>query len=442
MTQITGNRPLEPFYPLGAVDEPILLHSGDLLATQGKQTIRVSGTIHWEWLPTPRIAYRFSTSDPDLYKWDLFASDYDIQLPDDSAIKSNDASSPDTEAAALHMDGRMSNITLGTKVDIRRVVFHVANMPSLHGAHLQNGQSWWNGHLEFTTQTWKFILDEREDRDVIRGDLRARGGYAATHVGELTRIDGAELSEEEISNAFHMLRCCLSFAFGRHITPFLAVGFDSSGAVTWQDWRVFALSSWTGGSHVIDATGRLDMAELISGFGRLWSDQFTRDLLSYATHYYLECSDPQPLNLAVSAGQAGLELLAYERLVEELKQLTAKEYKNSQVNPAHKNLAELISSYGIDTSLPQALTNLCAAASRVQPACTTGPEILTRMRNGVIHPSRSKPKFSSAEWTEAWLLTQHYLLLTILGRINFKGSFRDPLDPDKNSGKVTRVPWA
>ncbi|WP_157847688.1 hypothetical protein [Streptomyces violens] len=424
--------------PLGAANEPLLLHAGELVVTQDGQRFPVEGVIRWEWLPTPQITYEFSTDSPELNTWDI-TEEFTVEIPDTVTIGSEILSDNEDSKPLLRASGRMKNTTVGTGEDIRRVTFHVPNMPDVNGHWLSEpGGRSWNGRLAFRAADWMFILDSRPDRRAIRDQLRDRGGYATTHTGELTRHDSTPMSQEEISSAFHLLRCVLSFSFGRQITPCLGLGFNSGGEVAWRDWRVFHIRPWSGAHRLVDETRYSDLADIFSLVGDLWSDEFSRDLLSNAVHYYLEANDPMPVNIAVSAGQAALELMAYEKLVEENRTLTSSQYKSAA---AHENISALLRTYSIDGQIPAILSRLKSAASGANPPCLTGPEVLTRMRNGVIHPSRHKQKFSTDAWVEAWELTCQYVSLAILGRIGFNGSYRDPVDPNKYAGVVSTVPW-
>lgn len=67
--------------------------------------------------------------------------------------------------------------------------------------------------------------------------------------------------------------------------------------------------------------------------------------------------------------------------------------------------------------------------------------MVTRMRNGVIHPKRTNAAFTPWEWLDATHLSLHYLILGILAYVGYQGSYRDPLDFAKPWGEVTKVPW-
>jgi hypothetical protein len=311
-------------------------------------------------------------------------------------------------------------------------------MPWVAGDWLDNGAGQWRGRVVLQSSMWRVVLDARQDRDVVSAELSSTGGYGVIFVGELVRVDGGVLTTNEADEALTALRSCLSFAFGRHITPALTVGYDNDGALVWEDWRVFRIDPWSGAEAVIDyLVGGDDLSGLFDGFVTLWQDKFTRDLLRRAVHYYLESNDAMPVELAVASAQSGLELLAWEELVEETKSVTPEKYRKG---PAAKNMQTLLASYGIDVAIPAGFTQLTAAAAREK--CSNGPRIVTRMRNGVTHPSRQQPEFSGDEWLESWSLVRRYIILAILARVDYQGSFRDPVDAVKFAGTVVRVPWA
>jgi hypothetical protein len=160
---------------------------------------------------------------------------------------------------------------------------------------------------------------------------------------------------------------------------------------------------------------------------------------SELSRYYLDANNANPAELAVSAAQAGLDLLAFTYLVEDHQILTEAEYGPSKKRPAHKNLADFLDANGVDTSIPQTLPNLQSVAAAT--GCGNGLEILTRMRNRVIHPRRKKQKYTPDEWTDAWRLATRYLLLGILAYVGYQGTYRDPTAAQVWTGSVEWAPW-
>jgi len=57
---------LEPLYVTREVNEPIVLHEGDLKLVVGNKQMCGTGSISFEWLPTPRLSFEVSHTG----KWD------------------------------------------------------------------------------------------------------------------------------------------------------------------------------------------------------------------------------------------------------------------------------------------------------------------------------------------------------------------------------------
>ncbi|MGW5006626.1 hypothetical protein [Streptomyces parvulus] len=436
--------PTDAVPTLRGVNEALDLYSGELLVSQGSKSETLLGVVRWKWLPTPRIQYEFSDDSPAAFEWDI-SEDFEVEIPDAAGsedfepVIEDDSESSASQGSYVRVEGYLKPKTFGSSSGYKSVLFQIPNMPEVYGHWLSSEKKQWKGRLVYEAGEWEVVIDSRRDRNVIHRELRKFGGYGVTHTAKLSRRDGALMAESDVFDAFTLIRCVLSLAFGRKITPILGVGLDEAGQIMWRDWRVFAVQSWSGAHQMIDETGYSSLGDLFKKFGSLWSDEFTKELLSNSVHYYLECLDPTPVNLAVSAGQAGLELLAYEKQVDKDKVKTSKQYKSQT---AAENIAELLAAYGIDDQIPATCSKLTAAASKVDPKCKNGPEIVTRMRNGVIHLSRTKPKFETDAWIDCWQLVSKYLALSILGRVDYEESYRDPLDTNKHVGAVTKVPWA
>ncbi|MFE6164476.1 hypothetical protein ACFQ7F_36810 [Streptomyces sp. NPDC056486] len=426
--------PIRTKHPPAGVNESIKLYSGNLSASSSTASFLAVGEITWCWLPTPRIDYEIASSDPEVLQWDM-AEELAIGIPGGD-IPEIDAGSGE-KSPIIHARARLPEMSRGSKQDMRRVAFHVANMPMTMGDSLRDGGSWWRGRTMLVGNGWSIILDSRRDSKGIRDQLKEQGGFAITHTGQLQRAGGEAFAEEEANDALELLGCCLSFAFGRHIAPSLAEGYDSADQVVWQDWRARRISPWGTRHSIIDETRQSDLSDIFLHFAGFWEDYLMRDLLTHATHYYIEASDPNPIQLAASTAQAGLELLAYEKLVASGSMSSNRYGKNH----AHQNMSALLAEYSIDDSIPATLASLTQAAN-TPTASLSGPQILARMRNGIMHPSREKPRYDVEAWLDAWSLARKYLILSTLGRIGFQGSIRDPIDEEKHVGKVTRVPWA
>lgn len=158
--------------------------------------------------------------------------------------------------------------------------------------------------------------------------------------------------------------------------------------------------------------------ELFQCFAAIWDDKFMSEEVLYRSfRLYLDAGYGSTMQLAVSTAQAGLELLAHTHLVEDNGLLSNALYDKL---PAHERISDYLTQHLVDDSISTAETPaLAAAAARVGAA--TAPQLVVKMRNGVIHPSRTKPMFSGGEWFEARQLSLRYLILGILAYVKYQG---------------------
>jgi hypothetical protein len=341
---------------------------------------------------------------------------------------------------AVRLSSFIDNPAIGNGTALQSVSFFVANnLTTLLGWPVEADDDVWRGRLPLRGNGWEIDLDARREHEQLRQWLKDRGGYTVTHIGRLRRTDRSEFTPGKALDVLALLQAVLSFAAGRHVSCLLPVGYDNSGAAVWSSWRMPLLDPWSGAQQLADLHYPNHWTELFERFAAMWDDKFRSEQVLYrAFRFYLDANHGTTLQLALSTAQAGLELLAYTFLVEDQTFVSSGQYADRQ---AHENFSDYLTRLLIDDALDATLTpNLTAAAFRV--GCATAPELLTRMRNGVIHPSRRKPRFTANEWFEARQLALRYLILGILAYVDYQGTYRDPLDPGKWMGTVARVPWS
>lgn len=334
---------------------------------------------------------------------------------------------------------RSDRLEINAGRQMNRLTFHVPNFPRIYGDWLKDEGCEWSGRSKLVSDSWAVLLDVRPHSRDIERELRQRGGHSITHTGELRRTDGASFDVAEAREGLALLRTVLSFTAGRWVTPILPVGFAEDDEPVWTEWSAYRLNSWRGAHMAIDQSHPESLTELFKHSANLSADPFRRDVLHNAIDYYVDGTRPDPVQLAVSTLQAGLELLAWTELVEEAGVLTPDEYSPRR-RAAHQNLTDLLVRRQISIDVPSSLPALREAADSA--ACQSGPEILTRMRNGVIHPRRGRRSFTFQAWIEAWKLAQQYLLLGILAYLGYEGVYRNPVSESKWLGEVEGVPWA
>lgn len=331
----------------------------------------------------------------------------------------------------------MRNLTQGTEDGVEKVQFFVPNMLNVYGSPLTDGKGAWKGKIDLHGGDWEVTLEARRDLNIQEKKIKRKGSYVVTHVGYLSRSDGYAMEDGEVTQALQLLRYCLSFGVGRYIAPILATG-HLGGDIVWRDFRVPAVARWRATIPAIDTFNSSSLQELFACFAKLWGDEFERDVLIRAVQYSMSANDPHPVELATSAAQSALEMLAYEKFVEEEKTLTSNEFEKKG---AGAKIEDLLDAMEIPHTITDQFERLKEVSSHEKCQGVLGPSVIAWMRNGVIHPSRKKVKHSHGAWIEAWELIRHYLLLVVLRRIDYHGFYRSPADQDPRTGKMDKVPW-
>lgn len=432
--------PISAYYPYGEPNESIRLYAGNMsISIPGEQvTTEAPGQLWLQWMPSPRVRYKVTTNQMTAVRWLMAgADDSTIKLPQITQIPACNAEPASIDEEPSPIEGVFNSAMIGEQdATLSQITFHVVNFPCVIGAPLKQEGRLWRGRMSWQDDLWSVTLDARPECSQLQRKVRMDGGYIVTYTGKITRPNSENFSVPEAREILNMLRAGLSFASGRWVTPMLPVGFDIDGKAVWTDWNIYRLDAWTGSHSPLDNGHVEQYIEFFELTARAWRDPFQRQVLNSAINYFVDGNRPRPLELATSTMQAGLELMAWTELVEEHHLVSATQYRG---RPAHENISDLLVRHKIDTSIPASLTALQRAADSEQ--CQNGPEVITRMRNGVIHPRHGRQMHGRDAWFEAWSLSQQYLILSVLAFLRYSGSYRDPLNKDKSLGAITDVPW-
>jgi hypothetical protein len=102
----------------------------------------------------------------------------------------------------------------------------------------------------------------------------------------------------------------------------------------------------------------------------------------------------------------------------------------------------------INTAVPGAFANLTAvadqltAARKPDEAPRDGLGCIIKMRNDVMHPTRTKrTKWSFYQWSEAHSLAVHFLELALLAYVGYRGRYHPRISANRWRGYTEDVPW-
>lgn len=440
-TRAHPTAPVEGVYAFNAPGAPVVLHDGLVGRSKGPET---PGTVELRFTPKPGLVWRLPRTDRTF-----------DPLPDDTILHIarpyGTAELPAQHRS--HEEGWSNGASLGDpQAPLQRLIAHWVNLPELRGQHDLTTRldgvehTTRRGRWSHKTGGWKITLDVRPGHRDIWKDLHRTHLYAITHVMELSRTDGSVFTPDQAQPIFRALHMGFSFALGRWVAPMLPVGLGKQDHILWEEW----------------AARLCDPAKAISsGWWTHWDDEALRMLV---TRLVSACSDPahaawidRQLTYAVSVtrdegfveqrimvGAAGLEHTLWQRFVLS-GNMTSAEYGRM---PAHKLLRRALQSalipLTIDSEHLPALAALAAARKRDHGANLDGADLVTWVRNKLVHPTGAEEdvyRFKGAV-TETWLLTRHYLTLLILESLGYQGTYTSMAAGHRYVGENAKVPWA
>jgi hypothetical protein len=457
---------LEHLYAPGDIDEPILLYRGCFVAQadeDGPERL-CGGDIRLSWRPTPRIEVRGEYNPEPGHIEALLNSAADnriwhtrlqIRIPD-----SEEVPPPPVEEAPPwsreHHTGYLGPAEvyppeIGDGTVLSKVTGQVANGWDGYGAHVADPadrRQTWFGRTTARGGDWLLHMDALNPNREQLDRLRRSGGYGVTHTLSLSREDDSPFTAKEATQALYAVRSALSLVVGRRADVILPVGWRGDKPV-WARWTAGLVDGFREPGTWLDASiGGAQVGEVVGRFLERWSDPLCSDTLRYATSYYVQAL-ALGVELGTAAAVSGLLLVAFSWLVED-KQLYSRTAWEKKMEAESQIRALLqLDECRIDPTVPVAFGNLADVAQRLaadaQPggAVRDGLGCIIKMRNDVIHPTRTKrTKWSAYQWAEAHNLAVHFLELALLAYVGYRGQFHPRVAANRWLGYVEDVPWS
>jgi hypothetical protein len=300
----------------------------------------------------------------------------------------------------------------------------------------------WFGRATARGSGWLLDIDGLDPNREDLARLRRSGGFGATHTLSLKRADSSSFTDEDAIQALDAIRCALSLIVGRRADVVLPVGWDD-GKPVWVWWTAGRVDSFREPGGWLDGSiGGFQAGEVIGRFLRRWPDGLSRDTLRYATSYYVQAL-ALGVELGTAAAVSGLLLLAYSWLVEE-RQLYSKSAWGKLRSESQIRALLNMSDCRINPAVPAAFAHLESVASQLaaEGPAPDGLGCVIRLRNDVIHPTRSKrTTWSAYQWAEGRSLAVHFLELALLAYIGYRGRVHPRISANRWLGYTEDVPW-
>ena len=320
---------------------------------------------------------------------------------------------------------------------MQKLLFHLFNLDfrGLPSSIQRSGSSSHTiEHIDFNSATWKITIRSLVSTSKNREDIREKGGYRLTHVGEISKAGDSLFSGKDASNILEALRYFLCFANGSQCNPTCPSGLDTSGNQVWSqwsspiEWERVPLSSY-------DRQDPDFLSDLFPLFMNKWSTDNWDEALRDAILWYLSANhSSRGIEAGIVFAQTAIERLAYEYAVCEKRLIQNQGFKGLRASDQYRLL---LSSLAIPLDIPSSATALTAARKQKGRNWVDAPHALTEIRNDFVHGGRKRATLTDECYVEAWYLTLWVLELAILAVCGYRGKHWN-----RNNRQTEVVPWA
>jgi len=437
---------ITPIYRSTTVNRPIVLYDGPIELEQASHTLAGKGTVRFQWLPTPAVRFAVDLGPEDRRRVKLEPCKLHLLGLSWHAEAFVHEISDLFSTAVSPVAGAIAEFDRGKEQYAEHIVFHLSNFTDYLGRPVRNAEatSSWAGRSVWEAGEWQITIDKIHDSKRIFKRLRARGGFAITHVGKLQRSDRQRFAVTRAEHVFEALFQYLSFCRGAWIAPILPVGFDEHGDRVWDNWRGWKISGWRSVRNWFNSHSEEGLSKGFPGFYKRWTDEEWKEPFLLANHWYVEANmSAGGVEGSIILAQAGFELLGWTYLVESRSALSEKGYESLA---AVDKLRLLLTMLQIPVDIPATLPTLAATAKAAGNNWEDGPQALTEIRNALVHgsPAKRRKVFDNHPDLvhEAWNLSLRYLELMILRLCDYNERYSNRVSGAKWKGEeVEAVPW-
>jgi hypothetical protein len=426
---------IRPLYKTAA-DGVVRLYAGDLTVTDDNgATYQAKGDLEFHFTPRPGFYAHLASDEQWLFhlKWGTDAAIIEplagasLDPPTASALPTR-LEHPKYWTDRLF---RTSALQAGNLSHVHRLLIHLSGRLSRHLFPACQTDAGEQAQLVYELPKWTLRLAAADEW---------RKGEEFPFVIEAVP-DGLPVTSEAAAKLQRQLFLLLGFIAGREVELGATAGLDSTGRVVWATWETPRIGTgqwrWCPDHLVNDA-----LPELARGFTQLAADPTMEKVADRAINLYLAANGTQPLDVRIPVLASGLELLAWA-VLQTQQWLTTDAV--GKLNAAHM-LRLLLQWARIPLAVPSSFTELEARRAAFNQPDEAGPDVLTTIRNNLVHPPKKLARLewpTNAEMAQGWRLGMHYLELAILRLLDYQGEYLPRLQVTTRFATDTkRVPWA
>jgi hypothetical protein len=225
--------------------------------------------------------------------------------------------------------------------------------------------------------------------------------YHFTHLLQLSRSDEQQFSASDARSRLEDVSRFLSFCSGRWISTALAYGIGSDGELAYQEWGTGQVSVNGSTDSCLDLHHGGEMVGFFPTFTRLLRSHEQTEMVRFVLYWYIRAnSDFVGPDGGCILLQTALERIAWQVLVNDRHALSRKGFGDLC---AADQLRLVFNYLSIPLDVPPELDELVKLA---KGRGLDGPEVLTFIRNRIVHPPKEQNTVQRYPYYQAYTLAK------------------------------------
>jgi len=419
---------IKPTIILENANQSIEIYKGDFIIKQVNNILNVKGEIRFSWFPYSCVVFTGSVTNQEFLNIDQLKEVTIIINGLTFGIGYVNKRVVNNSEKIYNLRGRCQSATFGDKsLQVNEINFSIPNLRELFGSliktHLENGTQGTNGRIYFEDDKFIIAIDKINDFKKYEDELKSNGGFIVLYGGKISKKKGA-ISFEEFKQIHFGLSNFLFFINGRRTAPIFSKGIHD-GETLWTDYSAFNVDQYKNVSSWTEFQWFDDISYIWQNYLTLWKNQNDKDFLNTVIHWYVEAnSNAAYVEGSIILAQTALELIYNWLIIERKKLIIGNDAENIS---ASNKIRLILSELRIDSTIPSQYIELTNFSQQANAEYIDAPEVLTKVRNALIHGQEKKRRdlmnMDTQAKYQALQVALWYIELAILKILKYEGRY-------------------
>lgn len=400
----------------------------------GKNIIKLDGEILYSLFPKPKLLFNGTVIEGINFnlidRGKLFVEGYSIAKVYITSLNIEN----NREGTKQIIKGEFEyELVRQEELQVEEISFSLINFLNNRGQAIRHENEIYRGRVEVKFKDYMITIDKIANAEEIFEKMKREGGFAITHIGKISRMNGKKLTLVQFEELLEKLMWILSFAAGRQV-DINHIFYLSEGKPYITHYRIPPITEWKSLSNWFLKNSNVVLEKVIFSLLNLMEDKYWESQFKLLLSSYFTGLGTSYLEHRIVILQTALEMLSYAYLVEETRKIPDKKFDGIH---ASEKIRTLLNEFNIDTSFEK-IPDLKSMTSKYED----GPHLFTRVRNRIVHPRRYSDKLNGDQLYYVWRLGVVYFELIVLAIAKYDGEYKNMLlEPGLDGQMTENVPW-